>query len=94
MFSRVVSNFRKKRRRNEQNITQSPSSPELSRKIEKFDIARPSQSFEYCELNKNASESLSSVECTNDSCHNTDDDNEKMGCDKGVYCGKFSNNNG
>jgi hypothetical protein len=83
MFSRVVSNFRKKRRRSEQNVSQSSSSPQLSRKIEKVDKKGTSQSFENCELNETASECLSSVDCTNDS------DNLKSGCDKGV-CRFFS----
>lgn len=76
MFSRVVSNFRKKRRRNEQNVAQPSSSPQLSGKIEKID---KKESIENCELNENTFESLSSVDCINDSA-----DDNNLASDKGV----------
>lgn len=69
MFSRVVSNFRKKRRKiNENKEKDSSSSPRLfrSRKCVNY-----------------SNGSLSNIDCKSDfSCIDTDDDN-KSGCDKG-----------
>lgn len=73
MFSRVVSNFRKKRRKiiqNKQKVSSSSSSPEL----------RSGK----CVFTNDCS--LSNIDCKSDfSCIDTDDD-MKSGCDKGCCC--------